>query len=253
MFKKLQTFGCSLTSGDDIEDTKDTWPNVLSKNLHLKLENFSYSNASNQSISDKVVAKCDPDSLIIVCWTAQFRHQIYRDNVKIDYNVLTEEDQKVIAQNEEIQIMPKDLQNMISIQKKYINEDQYYKHFLQNVLWLQEYLKDQKIAYLFCYGNSMSISFNNKAWNVKPQMSDNLYNPTRLLDKFPFVKTIDQTYFLDFLQPQKSFWEHCVTNNFELGPTRHPLADGHKYWADYIYKHVEKLFNIKYNNNYATS
>ena len=253
MFKKLQTFGCSLTSGDDISNYKDTWPNVLAEKLNLPLENFSYSNASNQSISDKVIEKCSHDSLVIVCWTAQFRHQIYRDDIKIDYNVLTEEEQKVIAQDEEIHVMPVDLQKMISIQRKYINEEQYYKQFLQNALWLQEYLKDEDINYLFCYGNSMSISFDSEAWNVKPQMTDNLYNPNKLLNKFSFVKSIDQDYFLDFLQPQKSFWEHCVTNNFKLGPTRHPLEDGHKYWADYIHKYVEKLFNINYNKIYATS
>ena len=253
MFSKLQTFGCSLTSGDDIENPKDTWPNVLSQKLNLTLENFSYSNASNQSIADKVVEESDKDSLVIVCWTAQFRHQIYRNQIKIDYNVLTEEDQKIIAKNEEIHLMPIDLQNMIAIQKKYINEEQYYKEFLQNVFWLQEYLKDQKISYVFCYGNSMSTSFDSKAWNVKSQFRDNLYNPNRLIDKFAFVKSIDQKYFLDFLQPYKSFWEHCVTNNFQLGPTRHPLEDGHKYWADYIHKHVEQTFNINYNKTYATS
>lgn len=242
-FKKLQTFGCSLTSGDDITDLNQTWPYLLSSKMSCELENFSYSNASNQSIADKVVEKCDTNSFVIVCWTAQFRHQIYHNNKKIDYNVLTEEDQKVIALDEKIQEMPKDLENMITIQKKYIDEEQYYKQFLQNVLWLQQYLKDQKISYLFCYGNSMSISFNTKSWNVKPQASSNLYNPNILIQKYPFIKSIDETHFLDFFEPHKSFWEHCVAKNFILGPTRHPLEDGHKFWADYISERITKQYN----------
>jgi len=242
-FKKIQTFGCSLTAGDDIEDKSKIWPELLSKKLNCNLENFSYSNASNQSIADKVVEKCDKKSLVIVCWTGQFRHQIFHHATKIDYNILQYKDKKVIAQNEELHPMPKDLEKMISIQRKYVNEVQYYKNFLQTVLWLQHYLKAQKVAYLFCYGNSMSISFTNKLWNAKPQLANNLYDPKKLLKKFAFIKNIDKKYFLDFLNPHRSFWENCVAKNFHLGPTRHPLQDGHKFWANYLYKNVAKLFH----------
>ena len=235
-FKKIQIFGCSLTAGDDVEDKSKIWPNLLADKLSSGLENYGYSNASNESIADKVVGYCNPQNLVIVCWTSQFRHQIYENSEKIDYNVL--HTNRIIAKNEKLCPMPNELAKMINLQKKYINEDQYYKNFLQTVLWLQEYLKYKKINFLFCYGNSMSVSFHKKNWNTKPQIETNFYNPKQLKKKFPFVRCIDQKRFLDFCKPHKSFWENCVSKNIPLGPTKHPLEEGHLLWANYLYKKI---------------
>ena len=243
-FKTIQTFGCSLTAGDDMVDVSKIWPSQLARKISSKLENYSYSNASNQSIADKVVEKLNPKSLVIVCWTSQFRHQIYQDNTKIDYNILQYKDNKVIAENETLKPMSKNLIKMSELQKMYVNEEQYYKSFLQTVLWLQQYLKFKQVKYIFCYGNSMSVSFAKKLWNVKPQIETNLYHPYYLRKKFSFISAIDTKYFVDFNKPNKSFWETCVIKNYPLGPQRHPLIDGHSYWANYLYKSVAKSFNI---------
>jgi hypothetical protein len=241
-FKKIQTFGCSLTTGDDVDDKSKIWPNLLSERLSCGLENYGYSNASNQSIADKVVSHCNPKNLVIVCWTSQFRHQIYEHSDKIDYNVL--HTNMVISKNEKLCAMPNAMIKMTNLQKKYVNEEQYYKNFLQTVLWLQEYLKFKKVNFLFCYGNSMSISFNQRNWNTKPQIKTNFYDPKQLKKKFPFVKCIDKKRFLDFDKPYKSFWENCVKKNLPLGATRHPLEEGHLLWANNLYKNIAKTFFI---------
>ena len=117
-FKKIQTFGCSLTTGDDVDDKSKIWPNLLSERLSCGLENYGYSNASNQSIADKVVSHCNPKNLVIVCWTSQFRHQIYEHSDKIDYNVL--HTNMVISKNEKLCAMPKAMIKMTNLQKKYV-------------------------------------------------------------------------------------------------------------------------------------
>jgi len=243
-FKKLQTFGCSLTLGDDISDKDKIWPSILSKKLNLQLENFGYSNASNQSIADKVVECIDYKALVIVSWTSQFRHQVFYNKDKIDYNILQYKQNKVVSCNEKLVPMPNAIKNLTNYQKFFIDEENYYKQFLQTVLWLQTFLKNNGVKFIFVYGNSMSTSFIKSNWNVKPQITKNLYQPNQLVKNYKFIKSISTKSFVDFYKPHKSFWETCISKNFELGITRHPLEKGHEYWAKYLHKKLAKQFNI---------
>ena len=91
--------------------------------------------------------------------------------------------------------------------------------YFQNVIGLQNYLKTNKIPFLF-YNSLSPFLFNGKRDHVNWQMA------------------IDDKHFYKL---ESSHHEYCKEHKLFISEfDEHPSADGHKKWAEKIYKYIQQ-------------
>ena len=238
--KYIKTFGCSLTEGWDVFDKNNIWPNLLAQKLKLKLINYGYGSASNQGIINQVLQNFDKNSLHVIAFTSPFRfHVVDKFSNHWDLNLTTPKkkwlEKKVAAKNTNKEYMGTKEYRIIEAFKPFIDSNYFYQNFLQQIIFLQTILNKNNFSYVFVYANSMGVKFN---WSTQSQLPDEPFHPKKY---FNLSNCVKKKYFIDFDQPQNSFWERTITKKFPIGPTRHPLEDAHKNWALHLSNKIKEI------------
>ena len=232
--------GCSHTAGAEIEYlTQDScynkaWPQHLANKLNIEIINLARSGASCKRIirttidclGNLFLKGIKPNELfVIVVWSGPYRTEIYQDILKNDE--LWEGWLPLCVGNDEQY-------------KKYYSRAvyQYYKNWVavaltpkaanieyyNNIILLQGYLKSLKIKYLF--------------WRACSTTLDKM--------NIPLAIQIDRKYFSS-VHDDGSNYLTLLKNagyKFSFENATHFGEDGHIFFANFLYKVLEKTYGI---------
>lgn len=244
MIKTLYANGCSWTAGDGVEDdplfstgltapwipSNYAWPLHLSQALNAEVINDAIGGGSNQRIVRKTVEFVQrlpenqrPHTAIVIGWTSPDRQEIFggeitlgspdgwcrfnqnQDFAQFDHG-LSKNRLRALCRHHESHIL------------NAIDHTASMQIFFQQVYLLQNLLENLKIPFLFFMGMPADLRCENElAWdNVKSNNILDLRN--------------------------SSMFTYLSSKNIPLGPSIHPLIDGHKAWALNLF---EELYTRK--------
>lgn len=201
----LYAFGCSYTYGDETSDylidsskpSGTAWPTLLAKQLNLECVNLGVSGSSNDFIFKTVLSNLN---------------QINKDDIVVV--MMTFSDRKLInnfVEDKIVNAMPSNKQYH-DYYLKYHNEELGILNFIQNLLSLQNILKDY----------SYYITFTT-------------YEPVILFKKYQWTKNflIDKQ---KTIKPPNLGFFSLVDNSKQ----KHPDDNGHKIISDTLYNFIKK-------------
>lgn len=237
MIKTLYANGCSWAAGDGIEDDplfggkgsraaidlrKYAWPAHLGEILNARVINEAAGGGSNARILRLLVnftRRLKPEdrehTLVVIGWTMVDRNEIridhrtamnpsgwYRFNVRHPFSTFSE-------------MLPRDIvKRMTEYQKRYIADAFDHKGaiemFYQQLYLAQNLLQNLNIPYLF-FSGPCSMDFHPDAF---------------------IAETLKDNRIIDMINTSTHAW--LKEQNIPLGPSIHPLIDGHKAWAKYL-------------------
>lgn len=233
----LWATGCSQVYGDDLTDKTKAWPYVLADMLGLQCKNNGVSGSSNERIVYETV-KSNPASIKIIAWTFIERFTRYDpdNNFEVNFNPgLTNDyygkEKKFI-----------DYANM---HYKYWYNDLYaFKNWLQQIIMLQRFLKDQPYVMINSHPNRYKQytsdwkNFNN---SIKDYVCFDYMNDDQLYEEHCEIK-----HYVDLIDTRcyynlGSFYLRELEDIYPLGPTGHLIEEGHQEIAKRLYPLCSKL------------
>jgi hypothetical protein len=235
----LYVCGASFCTGQGLTDPANNWTNFLSHILNDNLVN----SAINGGGFDYVTYKSTRDILInsydkvIIMWPPLNRPLMVRRENNFLINGNSTMTNALYGQS-------KEFKNYLNLYYKYwINYLYDLKFSLQQMLSLQNVLKNKNIKYLFINTNNLNLS----QWSQLSHLSaadKNMFldafdqmNNDQILDEEREINTYLQH--LDLGRYYKPFtyniYDDCVVNNLLDFSTMHPTEDGHRYIANNLY------------------
>jgi len=237
MIKKIYASGCSWTAGNGIEDDPlyagvhkskvntyiHTWPVHLGKELGVSaIYNDATGGGSNARILRKLIdfTRRLPEeeretTLVVIGWTSVERSEIFIDHKSqhtpdgwYRFNATQKFDSY-------LQGLPVDKVNDIcEFQRSYLANA--YEHkgcvevFYQQLYLAKHLLMSLNIPFIF-FAGCCSMDF----------------QPNKLVQK-----DLDDPHIIDMVNLTMHNWLRM--NNIKIGPSIHPLIDGHQAWAKYL-------------------
>lgn len=207
---RLITFGDSYTFGQELTDpATSSWPALIAKKYNLNLINYAQPGYSNDAIIENVVEhRYTSNDLVIICFSMINRFYF--------------EDQQgwfvtIPSVKQDTYIRQEITKNLISI----VSFSWLYKRYLNQIILLQNFLKNNNVNYLFCAANHNEIDLN--------------FNNLKFTD---LVNLIDTDLFFGW--PHKTFEE--LTKSLPRGTCGHPLEEAHDVYAINLSKLISKLY-----------
>lgn len=209
--KRLIAFGDSYTYGDElINPQESSWPALFSKKCNIDLLNLGCSAFSNDLILEKVLDQSyTKNDLVIVCFSIINRFG-FQDNdgwfttIPGSINSIRESVTKSLLAT--------------------IDLDWTYKRWLNQIIYLQNYLAYNKINYLFCIANHNHV--------------DHIYYN----EKYKHLsKLVNKKYFIGW--PNLTFDE--LVRKEPHGKFGHPLEEGHAMFCQFLIDNATQLFAFK--------
>lgn len=248
MIDFLYTNGCSWTYGNGLHEdivfkndtnirTYDefTWPCVLAKKMNIDVINDGRGAGSNDRIVRKTTEflKSYPKDkienlLVIIGWTTIERNEIYIDHPgfydwfnynaaqhfsdQFSPNTASREKQFTITRINKVQ-----KEFVTWVHSNYADVEKYFQH----IYLMKNLLENMKVKYMF---------FNALPWTWVPlgEISNQLSN----------INYTDYPYFVG-AAAQETMMSFCKTNNYPISTCMHPMVEGHKQWADHLYKSLQ--------------
>jgi hypothetical protein len=207
----ILTVGDSFTYGDELDNTRDAWPQVLQNKMSCKLTNLAMPGTGNTSMVRTVIEHATNYDLIIVAWS-HFARMEFADDFGI-YD--TWPGHRGIKFFDKLEYR----MELLSYITKHHNDEYLYNQYLINIVLVQSYLSsiNKKLIMLDAYGNNA---------------------PIRMLPEFIVIRNqINADNFLGWPRTTMSEWTHGTPH----GPGGHFLEEGHAIVADKIYKHIQNL------------
>jgi hypothetical protein len=225
--------GDSFVFGDNLDDvcielkkdkaSQKTWPSLLSKKYDYEYVCSAISGNSNMGISRNVmncVEKYKKENLfVVVSWTFINRFE-YRFSIDPFKNGFETNGSKRWYNFNSIDLYSKDKNHTQYVKKdilkfleefyRYVGHDDVYEYYstLKEIVFLQNYLKENKIKFLF------TTSYNFFRKSVDDESVNTLFN------------NIDWDNWY-FFPPLQGFYEWAKINDYEFGD-EHPKEDAHK-------------------------
>ena len=225
----LWVFGHSVCLPTDLENTKDGWPELLSKKLGIGYKNFAQPAADNFYIYSSYVENkkhIQPSDIVIVGWSHPNRKSFVLDrensnhmlilNESLTYNVNGIE--FIRSKNKK----PSTFRNWLGLTPKDTGK-QFYDVWFNN--YYSEY--EQKIN-LQSYYDSVKLTCNG------------LYIPFFFSEEsIANINVVGAGFILEFI----------IENQVAISDDNiHPSATGHKIWSEHLYNEILKHEpNIPYN------
>lgn len=230
--------GCSYTFGADLSSpATQSWPALVSKSKNSTFENHAMDGGTNDRTIYHTIKNSDRFDHYYIAWTFLNRFTRYRkdNNFEINFNHMLKND--LYGKNLEYNIYGK-------IHYQYwFNELFAFKIWLQQIILLQSFFRDRKLSYTMINSANNNIDKWTCPWDSFNDTVKSLLCFDRMNDEQLFlehkeiqklVDDIDKKHFLGWKQ-----WsiEDSIVKKFPVGPTSHPLTDGHRAIADYILTH----------------
>jgi len=242
----LFTTGCSFTYGEELENRNLAWPYVLGKLLNVdKIINKGICSGSNdyivrttlEFISESIKNNINLNDIIIVNgFTSEIRKECYSDyyekflQIKLGREMAIVDDSvPKIVSFKSIKGKIKEVYDII-IKKYLINfESNYYFNLLlkmNQMILLENYLNNLNIKHLFF--NSLTEKYKNSK------------NDTSIVNNFEKIKLLYDFTFnnnKNFIK-EITMEDYCKNKSVALGPLKHPLEEGHRLWANYLFERL---------------
>lgn len=251
----LYANGCSWTFGNGLSEdplfdkgnnihgyqSTLTWPGQLSKMLGCDFINDSIGGGSNHRMLrttcqflKKYPKNRRKNLLIIIGWTSLERDEIYLDD-GLNRNWLYFNSGQNVETNHVFRKQQYS-RNTLNYLKRY----QYlYRNYVQHtysgfVQWINQLyllsnaLDNLGIKFMFFssiggwkWGNGFTININNEFGKEMARFSEPRY--MGLSGGFTMA-------------------EYCLKNNLPLSTCKHPMIDGHRSWAEFLYKKIKEIY-----------
>lgn len=231
--------GCSLTEGhelggvtpnsngvlisvDPVYKENNAWPKLLANKLNMDCVNHAQAGGSNDRIirttldwtATYLQDNKAEDLFVVIGWTSSNRTEF---NINGQWcHILP---QWETAYEDRI------VRKVHKFYKTYIyDEDVDAERKIRNVLLLQSWLKVNKISYIFCnclIGDSSPLKYE-----------------TRTGKELNISNNIDSKLYYGYNNPV--MYMNNVCKGLPHGQRGHPLGEGHKLWADTLYKYIKE-------------
>ncbi len=208
---RILTVGDSFTYGEELDDLTNAWPTLLAQKLNYSLTNLAIPGGGNNQMVRKVIENYQEYDLIIIAWSHYARIE-FADEHGI-YDTWPGHLGRSFINSLEYR------HKLIEYINRHHNDRYLYNQYLNNIILLQNFLKQQTKQYI------MLDSFGN----------NNSLRAARLSNKI--VNQLDLTYYIGWPNESMMDW----TFNTPMGPGGHFLEEGHAKVADKIYEHIRHL------------
>jgi hypothetical protein len=234
---RIYVCGDSFSIGDELKNpNKSAWSSILAEKLSASINNNAVSGGTNARTVYQTIKNTQENyDLYLIAWTTYSRFTFYKsdNNFETNFNptlthLLYENDNFYYNWGNELY-------------KYWYNELFAFKLWLQQIIQLQQILKDKKYLMLNTMENNLSKwlapkeSFKDL---VTELINIDLINDAQIIDEFNeiqyYVSLIDTSKFYRW----DDFYIMQLCNTFKCGPRGHILEDGHKHLAELIYTHV---------------
>lgn len=244
--------GDSFTQGWALNDPMLAWPMQLGSILNQPVVSSAMGGASNERILRTLredLVNYPEHQTVIVGWTVNDRNEIHHytgDYIRALAGGSAGEKTDNSSNTKDLEIIGK---HWVTHQ---LNEYLNFRDLIYNILILQDYFDNKKINYKFflAWGTNWineflnqsdaSLSFADQAWSPRDKK---LYEPLKdnhidWNEMCNLVKKIDLDRWV--LKNQYTMQGYLDKNNFDLTTDYgHPLADGHRAWAEVIAKDLK--------------
>ena len=208
---KLLTVGDSFTYGDELTNPKeDAWPIVLARKLNTNLINRGDPGCCNWRMVRWVLESSKEVDLVIIAWSSFLRIEFADESG--DYVLWPGSKSKWFTNYASSRV---ELLNHITLHH---NEEYLYKQYLNYIILIQNYLKQQNKKYI------MLDTFDNHNYRT-------MANTQKLSEQ------VETNYFLGWPNESMMEWTHGCPK----GPGGHFLEQGHEIVANKIYEHIRHL------------
>lgn len=212
LVQRLFTFGDSYTYGDELKNPKEScYPQLVANYLDVPLTNKALLGNSNDFIMEQLLETTyDHYDLVIVCFSSITRlyfedsHGVYTTIISTKKN-------------------PLDRDKFTDFLHTHVVDDFFYRRWLTQIIYIQEYLKSRSTRYLF------ANAFANED-----------FYPNHWKSNRSLINQIDKEKFIGW--PYESF--NTLTSEFPRGKFLHPLEEAHAYFANLINLKLKKLYDL---------
>ena len=234
---RIYACGCSFTYGDELKNpNKSAWPARLAEKLSASIDNNAINGGTNTRTVYQTIKNTQENyDLYLISWTTYSRFTFYKsdNNFETNFNINLKHS---LYGNEKFYCNWGN-----DLYKYWYNELFAFKLWLQQIIQLQQILKDKKYLMLNTIENNLSKwlapreSFID---SVTELINIDLMNDEQILDEYKeiqyYISLIDFSKFYRW----NEFYIAQLANQFQIGRHGHILEDGHEYLANLIYKHV---------------
>jgi len=232
--KKFYFVGCSMTYGDDLTTPAETaWPALVAKHYDVNFSNDAVSGGANDRIVYRTIKNSDLYDKFYIAWSRTHRFTRYdpKNNFEVSFNTRL---------NNSIYRNKYEFLEYGKLHYAYwVNELYQFKHWLQQIIFLQNYLSKKNKQYVMISAldnkeKSFDVDWKNFNDSVKNLLCIDLMDDQQLLDEHneiqQYMNEIDLSKFLNW----KSATLADMTKSFPSGPTNHPLEEGHVAMAKFL-------------------
>ena len=242
----LYAAGDSFTFGDELaHPERDAWPVILNNLMGnaTKCVNMSSRGISNQWIVDNTIAwlnnHLDDNILVIVGWTSENRFRVSQSPNRY-YEVLKCKSGWIISKCSNMdssqfynsavtEIIPK---SILKLYPKIIMDNNEYNLYIkyQLMLSLHNILESNNVPHLFF--DAFGLYKN----NFDDYEDKHCMNGINFIRKHFYSRMCNAESCMMFDMSMDRF---CTDNNCKYAKGGHPLEEGHKAWAEYLYTELK--------------
>jgi len=234
---RIYACGCSFTYGDELKNpNKSAWPARLAEKLSASIDNNAINGGTNTRTVYQTIKNTQENyDLYLISWTTYSRFTFYKsdNNFETNFNINLKHS---LYGNEKFYCNWGN-----DLYKYWYNELFAFKLWLQQIIQLQQILKDKKYLMLNTMENNLSKwlapkeSFIN---SVTELINIDLMNDKQIIDEYKEIQ-----YYISLIDFSKFYrWnEFCISDlckNFPCGPNGHILEEGHDQLANLIHQHI---------------
>ena len=234
---RIYACGCSFTYGDELKNTnKSAWPVRLAEKLSASIDNNAVNGGTNTRTVYQTIKNTQENyDLYLIAWTTYSRFTFYKSDNNFETNFNPNLKNSYYENEKFYSAWGNDLY------KYWYNELFAFKLWLQQIIQLQQILKDKKYLMLNTIENNLSKwlapkeSFIN---SVTELINIDLMNDKQIIDEYKEIQ-----YYISLIDFSKFYrWnEFCISDlckNFPCGPNGHILEEGHDQLANLIHQHI---------------
>jgi hypothetical protein len=212
---KLLTLGDSFTYGEELEDQRTAWPQLVADTVGYELINLGQPANSNPGMCRQLIeyfANNNRPDLIIVAWSSPGRIEFSDESG--NFSIWPGYSGRLFQAH---QPWRDELLNYID---RYHNDEYLYVKYLQDIVFVQNFLKSQNIRYLMLTTVANEYYRNNFGSQYQH-----------------YEKLINTDQFIGWPDRGMSEW----TVPCKRGPNGHFLEEGHQQVAEKINEHIRNL------------
>lgn len=234
---RIYACGCSFTYGDELKNpNKSAWPAKLAEKLSASINNNAVSGGTNSRTVYQTIKNTKENyDLYLIAWTTYSRFTFYKSDNNFETNFNSNLIHSLYG-NEKFYY------NWGNNLYKYWYNDLFaFKLWLQQIIQLQQILKDKKYLMLNTMENNLSKWLSPKESfinSIKELINFSSMNDEQIIDEYEEIQ-----YYISLVDFSKFYrWDEFyigqLTTQFPIGENGHILEEGHVYLANLIYKHV---------------